>query len=201
MPGAYLKKETPNFFKHPKNDIALFNFASRIEEYKNYLNFNIAAQSSESNPLDQSFLIPPPTPVTMAFSHLSLPINHQVPYLQGNDNSDDEKENTPEHVYAQNVFDIWGSGQLGLFTKTPDQLSAPPNVPSVSLTRSSPHKEKIESQPIPMHNHTALQSSCHRVNYASVPPPGFAYVGEHEANMLVNMRRKIRTANRTLSLQ
>ena len=197
MPGVYLKKETPTLFKHPKNDIALFNFASRIEEYNNHLNFNIGAQSSEWNQLNQPLLIPPPTPVTMAFSHLSLPTNHQVSYLQGNDSSDDEKENTPEHVYAQNVFDLWGSGQLGLFAKTPDQLSAPANMPNMSLTRSSTHSEKTESKPIPMQNPTPLQSSCHRVNYASVPPPGFAYVGAPD----IDRRRNIRTANRTLSLQ
>jgi len=143
------------------------------EHYFNYLHFNINNQSKNNyyttplvppptppilafshlalspppTPFNLPFSYiastPPPTPVTLAFSHLAFPTTDPLSPLQNNNIVNGIYE-TPQKTYAGEEASIWGPGQLGLFTKTPDQLDTfsyqPEMVPSsIQINEKKPN--------------------------------------------------------------
>jgi hypothetical protein len=196
MEGLCIQNRTQNLFLPPIHQIAEYikMHEQKVKEYENYLSYLQCTISNTSrNSPKEAFHVEPPTPVTLAFSHLSSPTTNPFCHIK-QDYFVNNFFNKPfESIYVGEEANIWGPGQLGLFAKTPNQLEELPNTSHTSLEHKTIPITKKQPNPIQISDAARLQASCISSPKSSIPP-GF----EHQCSAAISMRDEMFMVNRSM---
>ena len=194
MEGCCIKSRNRNLFLPLNNQVDehMKIHGRKLKEYENYLNSlhsTIVNISMTNHPI-KAFHIPPPTPVTLAFSHLASPNTNPFCHI----NQDYFMNNFQEpfvNIYAGKEVNIWGPGQLGLFAKTPNQLEALSITTYPSLDHKSSPMPKNKPTPVQISDAARLQDLCISSPKSSMSP-GF----EHKCSLDISRRDEMLVVNR-----